>query len=84
MTRPLIWLGRNPLFVFVFMDALAIILIKYFIINDKSAWALLYKHAFKSWITNDQICSVAFSSFFLIIWTAIAGLLHRKQIFLKL
>ena len=83
-TRPLIWLGRNPLFVFVFMDVLAIVLIKWIIIDDKSAWGLFYKHAFKSWITNDHLCSIALSCFFLLLWTAAAGLLHRKKIFIKL
>ena len=38
ITQPFIWLGRNPLSVFVLMDAFAILLIRYIIINDKSAW----------------------------------------------
>ena len=38
LIKPFIWLGRNPLAVFVLMDAFAILLIRYVIINDKSAW----------------------------------------------
>ena len=48
--QPFIWLGRNPLFVFVCMDLLAILLIKYIIIDDKSLWSLFYKYVFHSWI----------------------------------
>lgn len=33
VTKPFIWLGRNPLAIFVLMDALAILLIKYIIID---------------------------------------------------
>jgi heparan-alpha-glucosaminide N-acetyltransferase len=39
ITRPLLWLGRNPLAVFVMMDAVAIVMIKYITIDGKSLWA---------------------------------------------
>lgn len=52
LTRPLLWLGRNPLIIFVLMDALAIILIKYIIIDDKSAWSHFYHYVFASWISD--------------------------------
>jgi predicted acyltransferase len=42
IVQPFIWLGRNPLAVFVLMDALAIVLIKYILINNKSAWSHFY------------------------------------------
>ena len=38
ITKPFVWLGRNPLIIFILMDGLAIVLIKYIIIEDKSAW----------------------------------------------
>jgi predicted acyltransferase len=34
-TKPFVWLGRNPLAIFVLMDLLAIFMIKYIIIDDK-------------------------------------------------
>ncbi len=52
LTRPLLWLGPNPLIIFVLMDALAIILIKYIIIDDKSAWNHFYHNVFASWISD--------------------------------
>lgn len=84
ITSPFVWLGRNPLAIFVLMDALAIILIKYIIINDKSAWAHFYHYVFASWISNPQVASTIFSIFFVLLWTAVAGLLYRFKIFVRL
>ena len=50
ISRPFIWLGRNPLAIFVLMDALAIVMIKYIIFDDKSLWSHFYHSAFESWI----------------------------------
>ena len=50
LIRPLLWLGRNPLIIFVLMDALCIILLKYIIIDDKSGWGEFYHYVFASWI----------------------------------
>ena len=84
ITQPFLWLGRNPLFIFVFMDLLAILMIKYLIIDEKSIWSWFYKYCFKTWITNDNIASVIFACFFLILWTLAAGLLYKKNIFIRL
>jgi predicted acyltransferase len=67
IVKPFIWLGRNPLAVFVGMDALAIILIKYITINDKSAWSQFYHYVFKSWIDNPEVCSTVFACFFAVL-----------------
>ncbi len=84
LSRPFIWLGRNPLFVFIFMDLVAIIMIKLIIVNEKSVWSWFYHDCFSSWISNNQVCSVVFACFFLLVWTSIAGLLYRKKIFIRL
>lgn len=52
ISHPFIWLGRNPLAIFILMDGVAIIMIKYIIIDDKSAWYYFYHYAFKSWIKD--------------------------------
>lgn len=52
LSRPFIWLGRNPLFVFIFMDLLAIIMIKLIIVDDKSIWSWFYHYCFSSWISD--------------------------------
>lgn len=84
ITRPFIWLGRNPLFVFIFMDLLAIIMIKLIIINDKSVWSWFYHYVFSSWIGDHEVCSVVFACFFLLLWTCVAGVLYRLRIFIRL
>jgi predicted acyltransferase len=81
---PFVWLGRNPLAIFVLMDALAIILIKYIIIDEKSAWGHFYHYVFASWISNPQVASTIFSIFFVLLWTGVAGLLYRFKIFIRL
>ncbi len=50
ITAPLKWLGLNPLAIFVGMDLLAIFLITYIKIDDKSVWSHFYSKAFHSWI----------------------------------
>jgi predicted acyltransferase len=84
MIQPFLWLGRNPLFVFIFMDLLAIFMIKYIIIDDRSIWSWFYKYCFRTWIPNDNVASVMFACFFLILWTLAAGLLFKKNIFIRL
>lgn len=84
VSRPFIWLGRNPLFVFIFMDLLAIIMIKLIIVNDKSIWNWFYHYVFSSWISDHEVCSVVFACFFLLLWTCAAGLLYRRKIFIRL
>ncbi len=84
LTSPFIWLGRNPLFVFVFMDLVAIVMIKLIIIDERSLWSWFYKDCFSSWISDGHVASVVFACFFLIVWTCAAGLLYKKKKFIRL
>lgn len=84
VTRPFIWLGRNPLAIFVLMDVLAILLIKYIIIDDKPAWSHFYHYVFASWISNSEVASTIYALFFAILWTAVAAVLFRFNIFIRL
>ena len=52
ITTPFIWWGRNPLAIFIIMDVIAIIMIKYIIVDHKSAWYYFYHYAFATWISN--------------------------------
>ena len=81
---PFIWLGRNPLAIFVLMDALAILMIDYIIINEKSLWHLFYHYVFASWISNTYICSTIFALFFAVLWTLVSYILFRNNIFVRL
>lgn len=84
ITTPFIWLGRNPLAIFILMDVLAILLIKYIIIDEKSAWAHFYHYVFASWIGNPEVASTVYACFYVVLWTLVAGLLFRKNIFVRL
>lgn len=84
ITRPLIWLGMNPLAIFFLMDLLAIVLIRCIIINDKSAWSWFYHYAFQSWIKNTYVCSTIFSVFFAVLWILVAWVMFRFKVFIKL
>ena len=46
ITQPFIWLGRNPLAIFVLMMIFEIILSDYIIIDDKSAFYWFYYYVF--------------------------------------
>lgn len=81
---PFIWLGRNPLAVFVLMIALDIFMIKYIFIDGKSMWAQFYHYAFATWITNKEVCSTIFSMFWVVFWTIFSGILYRFKIFVRL
>ena len=84
VTKPFVWLGRNPLIIFILMDVVAIIMIKYITISDKSLWAQFYHYAFASWITNETVCSTVFACFFAVVWMAVAGILFKFKIFIRL
>ena len=84
VTTPFIWLGRNPLAIFILMDVLAIIMIKYIIVDEKSAWAHFYHYVFASWIDNKEVASTIYACFFAILWTAVAALLFKFNIFIRL
>ena len=85
VTRPLLWLGRNPLAIFILMDALTILLAKYITFGEHdSALSEFYKQVFASWIDDKEIASTIFALFFVLLWTIVAGLLFRWKIFLRL
>lgn len=84
ITQPFIWLGRNPLIIFILMDAVAIIMIKYVKIHGKSLWAQFYHYAFKSWLHNTYVCSTVFALFFALLWISVAGVLYKRKIFIRL
>lgn len=84
VTAPLLWLGLNPLAIFVLMDLTAIIMVFYIKIDDVSIWTQFYRHAFASWIENHQVAATVFAVFFLLLWTAVAGIMHRFKLYVRL
>lgn len=84
ITAPFLWLGLNPLAIFVLMDLLAIFLILYIKIDGVSIWSQFFRHVFASWISNTDISSLLFGFFFVLLWTAVAGIMHRFKVYVRL
>jgi predicted acyltransferase len=84
ITKPLLWLGLNPLAIFVLMDLLAIFMILYIKVDEKSLWTQFYNHVFGSWITDQSIGALTFSFFFVVLWTIVAGIMHRFKLYIRL
>ncbi len=84
VTAPLLWLGLNPLAIFVLMDLLGIFFILYIHIDGVSLWTQFYRNAFGSWISNESVGAVAFAFFFVVLWTLFAGVMHRFKLYVRL
>lgn len=84
ITAPLLWLGLNPLAIFVLMDLVGIFFILYIKIDGKSLWTQFFNHVFGSWIHDDAISALAFAFFFVLLWTIVAGIMHRLKVYVRL
>jgi len=84
ITKPLLWLGLNPLAIFVLMDLVAIFMIIYIKVDEKSLWVQFYNNVFGSWITDQTIGALAFCFFFVVLWTIVAGIMHKSKLYVRL
>jgi len=84
LLQPLIWLGSNPLAVFVCMQIGDILMMNNILIDDVTLWDYIYANLFNSWITHVQLASLVLGLSVLIFWTVFAYVLFKKQIFIKL
>lgn len=90
--RCLEWLGRNPLAVFVGMVFLEVVMICNVKVHsahnaDGSPMTLYdycYQKGFASWISSPTVASLCFSLAHLVFWTATAGVLHWRRIFITM
>jgi predicted acyltransferase len=78
----------NPLFIYILMmsyQELIIYNIVFKVNGEKtSLWQYMYDNILGSWISNAYVGSTLWGIFFLIMYLAIAYLLYRKNIFIKL
>lgn len=84
VTAPMIWMGMNPLAIFVSRDFLDDLLNTYVVINGTEAWQHLYHYLFETWIQNKEVASLMFSLFLLLFFILEAYLLFRNNVFIKL
>jgi hypothetical protein len=66
------------------MDVVAIVMIIYIKIDDRSIWSWFYKKVFGSWIENEAIGATVFACFFLVLWTVVAGVMHKFRFYVRL
>ncbi len=78
----------NPLFIFVamiFFDNILMANIKFHYDGHFwSLWGFINEKAFNSWIGNEYVSSLVVSILNLALWLAVAYVLHKKKIFIKL
>lgn len=83
-TRPLLWLGMNPLAIYVMMNIVEIVMWKLITIDGQRMWYWFYDHAFGTWISDPAVCSTVYSCFFALVWTIVAAIMFKLKIFIKL
>ncbi|KNC50686.1 uncharacterized protein AMSG_00844 [Thecamonas trahens ATCC 50062] len=85
--QPLVWIGCNPLAVFLGMLELELVLmdnVKVSLNGERvSLWHWLYVKAFASWM-SPSLASSAMAGAVLALWWLVAWIMYRRQWFLKL
>jgi hypothetical protein len=89
VTLPLLWLGSNPLFVFIAMDMLDILMLRWVQVvgyNGKQMylWAHWYHSFAASWIKNPFLASSVFAFYHVLLWVIVTGYMYYKKIFVTL
>jgi len=88
LVKPALWLGMNPLFIFVAMIAFDNVLmnnIKFkYNGKDTNVWNYIDNQLFNSWIKQPYVSSLIVSFLNLFLWLAVAYILYIKKIFIKL
>lgn len=84
LTSPFVWLGMNPLVIYVLMMLSEIILDTYVKVDGTTGWVSFYHKAFSSWISDSYWSNAVFSLFWAISWTIVALILYKLKIFIKL
>jgi predicted acyltransferase len=85
-SRPFEWLGTNALFLFVASDVVTIFLIFWKLTaadgKRRSMYATIYRTVFDHF-ADPRAGSLLFALTYCALWIAVAGLLYRKRVFLK-
>ncbi|EAS02013.2 heparan-alpha-glucosaminide N-acetyltransferase, putative (macronuclear) [Tetrahymena thermophila SB210] len=82
------WLGLNPLFVFVAMIWLELIMllnIHFYVDGTRySLWNFISEYVFLGAYINSYVASLAVSIFHLLLWIGISYYLYNRKVFIKL
>ena len=87
--QPLVWLGRNPIMVFVCMILLEIVLLDWvtglsYEGGKVNLWVYIYWHAFESWIPYRKLASLIVALVHLLLWEVVTWYANRRQFYVKL
>ena len=86
--QPFLWLGMNPLFIFVAMIAFDNLLMNNIKFDYQgrtiNVWSFIENQMFNSWIKQPYVSSVIVSLLNLALWLGVACILFKKKIFIKL
>jgi predicted acyltransferase len=83
LLRPLVWLGRNPAFIFIAMVALEVLLMDTLKLHGEPIWTLWYK-GFAPGKIGPQLASSCVALVTLVLWTTVAGVMHHYKFFVTL
>jgi len=90
--QPLVWIGSNPITIFVSMIAVEIIGQNAITglppvqasEQTSTLWEWVFQHGFCSWISSVPLASMIFAFAHLILWTLLAWLLYTVGLFIRL
>ncbi|GAM19500.1 hypothetical protein SAMD00019534_026750, partial [Acytostelium subglobosum LB1] len=82
--QPFLWIGMNPITIYVLMIFIEIILMFYIRANNQTLWYESYLVLYKSWLRNGYLASLVFSIGWFLFFDAIAYTMFRFKIFVKL
>ena len=84
LLQPLVWLGRNPAFIFIAMVALEVLLMDTLKHDGTAVWTQWYKHGMRPDVIGAQAASSCVALVTLVFWTAVAGVMHYFKLFITL
>ncbi|HFA50742.1 MAG TPA: DUF1624 domain-containing protein [Bacteroidetes bacterium] len=80
-TKPFVWFGMNPLFIYILHEVIAIVL-GAIPVGDGSAYSWIYENIFHSWL-GAYNASLAFALSMVLVNLLVAWYLYKKKIFIK-
>eukprot|EP01027_Heterolobosea_sp_BB2_P026307 GEZU01040493.1.p1 GENE.GEZU01040493.1~~GEZU01040493.1.p1 ORF type:complete len:139 (+),score=40.32 GEZU01040493.1:374-790(+) len=89
LLRPLIWIGMNPMAIFILMVGLEIILMDTVKFtwrgqSGTSLWLWIYWEVYASWIKPLEFASLMVAFTHVVLWVVVAFALYRNKLFLKI
>ncbi|KYR00845.1 hypothetical protein DLAC_02899 [Tieghemostelium lacteum] len=82
--QPFVWIGMNPITIYSLMIFIEILLMFYIKVHNEYFWTRSYEVLYLSWLKNPYLASTVFSLVWFVFYDAIAYLMYRNKIFIKL